>query len=68
MRQTKRQQTYLQTQDKFTDLMNAKESDTQVFYKLVKQQRSVKNTSTTEVLHYEGKTFSSTEGIAHAFF
>ena len=38
-----------------------------VFYKLVKQQRSVKNTSTTEVLHYKGQTFSSTEGVANAF-
>ena len=53
MRQTIRQQTYLQIQDKFYDLMNAKETDTKAFYKLGNQQRSVKNTS-TKVLHFEG--------------
>ena len=40
--------------------------DTKIFYKLVNQQRSTKNTA-TEVLHFEDQTFSSTEGIASAF-
>ena len=66
MRQTIRQQNYLQMQEKYTELMLAKEMDTKIFYKLVHQQRSIKNTA-TEVLHFEDQTFSSTEGIASAF-
>ena len=66
MWQTIRQQNYLQMQEKYTELMLAKEMDTKIFYKLVNQQRSTKNTA-TEVLHFEDQTFSSTEGIASAF-
>ena len=47
--------------------MLAKETDTKVFfYKLVNQQRSGKNTS-TEVLLFEGQTFTTTEGVANVF-
>ena len=66
MRQTIRQQNYLQMQEKYTELMLAKEMDTKIFYKLVNQQRSTKNTA-TEVLHFEDQTFSPTERIASAF-
>ena len=51
---------------RYTDPMNAKETDNKVFFKLVKQQRSVRNTS-SKVLHYEGQTFSSTEGLLMLF-
>ena len=40
MRQTIRQQNYLQMQEKYTELMLPKEMDTKIFYKLVNQQRS----------------------------
>ncbi|MEW8547288.1 MAG: reverse transcriptase family protein, partial [Candidatus Thiodiazotropha sp.] len=66
MRQTMRQQSYLQMQDKYAELMLAKEMDTRVFYKLVNQQRSSRSTA-TELLHFEGQAFSSAEGIAGAF-
>ena len=66
MRQTIRQQNYLQMQEKYTKLMLAKEMETKIFYKLVNQQRSTKNTA-TEVLHFEDQTFSSIEGIASPF-
>ena len=66
MRQTVRQQSYLQMQDKYTELMLAKEMDTRIFYKLVNQQRSARSTA-TELLNFDGQAFSTAEGIASAF-
>ena len=66
MQQTLCQQNYLQMQERYTELMLAKEMDTKIFYKLVNQQRSNENIA-TEMLHFEDQTFSSTEGIASAF-
>ena len=66
MQQTLCQQNYLQMQEKYTELMLAKEMDSKIFYKLVNQQRSTENTA-TEMLHFEDQTLSSTEGIASAF-
>ena len=40
-------------QEKYTELMLAKEMDTKIFYKLVNQQRS----TATEMLHFEGLLF-----------
>ena len=66
MRQTVRQQSYLQMQDKYIELMLAKEMDTRIFYKLVNQQRSARNTA-TELLNFDGQAFSTAEGIASPF-
>ena len=66
MRQTIRQQVFLQKQEKYEEIMHAKEGDTRLFYNLVNGQRSCRNTA-TEVLYYDGKTFSSTVEVADAF-
>ena len=66
MRRTIREQIYLDKQDKYEKLMDAKETDTKVFYSLVAQQRSTKSTD-TKVLHYNGNTYTEVESIADAF-
>ena len=66
MRHTVRQQSYLQMQDKYTELLFAKEMGTRIIYKLVNQQRSARK-SATELLNFDGQAFSTVEGIASAF-
>ena len=66
MRQTIRQQVYIQKQEKYEEIMHAKEGDIKLFYRLVNKQRS-SNSTATEILHYDGKTFSSTVEVADAF-
>ena len=66
MRKTIRQQVYSDNQNKYQEIMEASERDTKTFYKLVNQQRSIKNTS-TEVLYIDGRTCSSVGEVADAF-
>ena len=66
MRKTIRQQVYSDNQNKYQEIMEASERDTKTFYKLVNQQRSIKNTS-TEVLYIDGRTCSPVGEVADAF-
>ena len=66
MRQKIRQQSYLHTQDKYEEIMQAKVEDTKLFYRLVNKQISCIKTA-TDVLHYDGKSFSSSVDVADAF-
>ena len=66
MRQTIRQQSYLNTQEKYEEIMQAKVEDTKLFYRLVNKQRSCIKTA-TDVLHFDGKSFSSSVDVAGAF-
>ena len=66
MRHTIRQQVYLDKQARYQEPMEAKDTDIKVFYSLVNQQRSSKSTG-SEVLHYDGMTYSSEYNVADAF-
>ena len=66
MRQTIWQQSYLNTQEKYEEIIQAKVEDTKLFYRLVNKQRSCIKTA-TDVLHFGGKSFSSSVDVAGAF-
>ena len=66
IRQTVRQQSYLHTEDKYQEIMQAKMEDTKLFYRLVNKQRSCIKTA-TDVLHYDGKSFFSSVDVTGAF-
>ena len=63
MRQIIWQQSYLHTQEKYEEIMQAKVGDTKLFYRLVNKQRSCIKTS-TDVLDFHGKSFSSSLDVA----
>ena len=66
MRRTIRQQSYLHTQEKYEEIMQAKVEDTKLFYRLIIKQISCIKTA-TGVLHYDGKSFSSSVDVAEHF-
>ena len=52
MRKTICQQVYVDNQNKYQEIMEASKRHTKTAYKIVNQQRTVKNTS-TEVLYFD---------------